>query len=163
MSTNQALLDAVSMGDWERYCQLCCDDITCFEPEAKGHLVSGLPFHRCVLNSPPISCRLWISRLMLPKVLLRARQRPRCAVFFNDGKYPIARHGINCTCNVHPTGTGMRSCLFFSFSLKCVQRVSPANGFPETTAFNETRLWKRSIENGISRWKNVHFHRSPVK
>lgn len=39
------LLDAVVAGDWETYRELVADDITCFEPEARGQLVAGLPFH----------------------------------------------------------------------------------------------------------------------
>ena len=45
LDLNRRLLTAVASGDWKTYCQLVAEDITCFEPEARGHLVEGLPFH----------------------------------------------------------------------------------------------------------------------
>lgn len=40
------LLSTIAARDWESYAQLCDPSITCFEPEARGHLVAGLEFHR---------------------------------------------------------------------------------------------------------------------
>jgi len=45
LQLNQRLLQAIAAGDWKAYRDLVADDITCFEPEARGHLVEGLPFH----------------------------------------------------------------------------------------------------------------------
>jgi hypothetical protein len=45
LKANQQLLDAIASGDWDSYRSLVADDITCFEPEACGHLVQGLAFH----------------------------------------------------------------------------------------------------------------------
>lgn len=45
LALNQQLLDAIAAGDWNAYRNLVAADITCFEPEASGHLVHGLPFH----------------------------------------------------------------------------------------------------------------------
>jgi calcium/calmodulin-dependent protein kinase (CaM kinase) II len=42
----QSLLLAIAKADWSAYAELCDPDITCFEPEAKGQLVSGLDFHK---------------------------------------------------------------------------------------------------------------------
>jgi ketosteroid isomerase-like protein len=42
---NQQLLVAIAAGDWDAYRSLVASDITCFEPEARGHLVEGLAFH----------------------------------------------------------------------------------------------------------------------
>lgn len=42
---NQELLDAITRADWDRYQQLCDPGLTCFEPEALGHLVAGMDFH----------------------------------------------------------------------------------------------------------------------
>ncbi len=42
----QRLLASIADADWDEYARLCADDITCFEPEARGHLVSGMPFHK---------------------------------------------------------------------------------------------------------------------
>ncbi len=46
LALNQKLLDAIASGDWKTYAQLCDESITCFEPEARGHLVEGMAFHR---------------------------------------------------------------------------------------------------------------------
>ena len=45
ITLNQRLLDAIAAGDWDAYRSVVAPDITCFEPEARGHLVEGLPFH----------------------------------------------------------------------------------------------------------------------
>ena len=39
------ILTSIQSGDIEAYRSLVADDVTCFEPEACGHLVKGLPFH----------------------------------------------------------------------------------------------------------------------
>jgi ketosteroid isomerase-like protein len=46
LALTRRLLDAVAAADWKTYRELVTDDITCFEPEAKGQLVEGLPFHK---------------------------------------------------------------------------------------------------------------------
>lgn len=46
LALNQKLLNAIFAADWKTYEQLCDPSITCFEPEAKGHLVAGMAFHR---------------------------------------------------------------------------------------------------------------------
>lgn len=47
------LLVAVFRGDWATYTKLCAEDITAFEPEAKGHLVQGLAFHQNYFPEKP--------------------------------------------------------------------------------------------------------------
>src|SRR5438876_12389765 len=46
LQLNQRLLDAINKGDWTSYQELCDPSLTAFEPEAVGHLVAGLAFHR---------------------------------------------------------------------------------------------------------------------
>ncbi len=46
LSANQRLLESIAEGDWNTYAGLCETDLTCFEPEARGELVSGLAFHK---------------------------------------------------------------------------------------------------------------------
>lgn len=42
----QELLDAIDEGDYSVYQRYCAEDLSCFEPEAVGHLVEGLRFHK---------------------------------------------------------------------------------------------------------------------
>lgn len=46
------LLQSIDSGDWPTYVELCDEQITCFEPEADGHLVAGLPFHKFYFDLP---------------------------------------------------------------------------------------------------------------
>ncbi|HMP17734.1 MAG TPA: DUF4440 domain-containing protein [Gemmatales bacterium] len=45
LQLTQKLLDAIASKDWGTYHQLTDESISCFEPEACGNLVHGLPFH----------------------------------------------------------------------------------------------------------------------
>ena len=40
------LLKAIDRQDWAAYAELCDPTLTCFEPEAGGHVVEGVDFHR---------------------------------------------------------------------------------------------------------------------
>ena len=46
LSLTHQLLDCIARADWDAYQLLCDPTITCFEPEARNHLVEGLDFHR---------------------------------------------------------------------------------------------------------------------
>ncbi|MGY8823665.1 MAG: DUF4440 domain-containing protein [Candidatus Latescibacterota bacterium] len=46
LQLNQRLLDAIASADWAVYEELCDTFLTAFEPEARGHRVEGLDFHR---------------------------------------------------------------------------------------------------------------------
>lgn len=46
LALTRRLLQAISARDWGTYAELCAEDLTCFEPESRGALVEGLPFHR---------------------------------------------------------------------------------------------------------------------
>jgi calcium/calmodulin-dependent protein kinase (CaM kinase) II len=50
LALNQQLLDSIMAADWATYSSLCDSSITCFEAEAQGHLVQGLPFHQFYFN-----------------------------------------------------------------------------------------------------------------
>lgn len=40
------LVDSIVQSDWETYKKLCAEDLTAYEPEANGHLVKGMNFHK---------------------------------------------------------------------------------------------------------------------
>ena len=40
------LVDSIVQSDWESYTKLCAEDLTAYEPEANGHLVKGMSFHK---------------------------------------------------------------------------------------------------------------------
>jgi calcium/calmodulin-dependent protein kinase (CaM kinase) II len=46
LTVNQRLLDSIAAGDWKAYEELCDPSLSAFEPEARGHLVEGMDFHR---------------------------------------------------------------------------------------------------------------------
>ena len=46
LQLTQKLLDSISGKDWATYQQLTDSTLTCFEPEACGNLVQGMPFHQ---------------------------------------------------------------------------------------------------------------------
>ncbi len=42
----ERLLHSIASHDWQTYAELCDPSLTAFEPEACGHLVEGMDFHR---------------------------------------------------------------------------------------------------------------------
>ncbi|MFO1092843.1 MAG: DUF4440 domain-containing protein [Planctomycetaceae bacterium] len=53
LDASRQLLKSIDAGDWKAYAALCDTSLTCFEPEAEGHLVEGLPFHKFYFDLPP--------------------------------------------------------------------------------------------------------------
>lgn len=50
LELSRQLIDSIMTADWKTYAKLCADDISCFEPEAVGHLVEGMEFHHYYFN-----------------------------------------------------------------------------------------------------------------
>jgi len=46
LELNEQLLRAIAAADWDTYDELCDPTLSAFEPEARGHLVEGMDFHR---------------------------------------------------------------------------------------------------------------------
>ena len=55
LNLSQSLLDSIVEGNWQAYAELCDESLTCFEPEARGHVVEGLAFHQFYFDGPPSS------------------------------------------------------------------------------------------------------------
>lgn len=53
LAATKKLLTAIFRGDWATYTEICADDITAIEPEGRGHLIQGLPFHRTYFPDSP--------------------------------------------------------------------------------------------------------------
>jgi calcium/calmodulin-dependent protein kinase (CaM kinase) II len=53
LDKTKLLLRSIAEADWTTYESLCDPSITCFEPEAHGQLVEGLPFHRFYFQLGP--------------------------------------------------------------------------------------------------------------
>jgi calcium/calmodulin-dependent protein kinase (CaM kinase) II len=70
LSLNQQLLESIAKGDWETYQRLCDPTLTAFEPEARGHLVEGMEFHRFYFElKPPNATKTTVNTTMVsPKV-----------------------------------------------------------------------------------------------
>ena len=69
---NQKLLNAIGAADWETYTQLCDASISCFEPEALGHLVEGMEFHKIYFTQSPKSGAVIQFTMANPHVRLTA-------------------------------------------------------------------------------------------
>ncbi len=52
IAVNQRLLESIVNQDWATYAELCHPSLTCFEPESRGQVVSGLPFHQYYFELP---------------------------------------------------------------------------------------------------------------
>jgi len=68
LSLTHALLQAIAAGDWPTYATLCAEDMTCFEPEAKGHLVKGLAFHKFYFDNGNALGKTHASTISQPSV-----------------------------------------------------------------------------------------------
>lgn len=46
LALNQRLLECILAADWPTYEELCDPSLSAFEPEGRGQLIVGMPFHR---------------------------------------------------------------------------------------------------------------------
>ncbi len=133
LSLNQRLLDAIMQGDWGTYAELCDETITCFEPEARGHLVEGLPFHHFyfALNDNGDEAE--------GNELLRGPEtEPPMIQVTMASPHVRLMNDAAVICYV-----------------RLVQMLDDT-GSPVTKTTEETRIWQ--LIDG--QWKHVHFHRS---
>ena len=55
LALNQRLLESIFAADWQTYEELCDPSLTAFEPEGRGQLIAGMPFHRFYFDLGPAS------------------------------------------------------------------------------------------------------------
>ncbi|WP_417389983.1 DUF4440 domain-containing protein [Gimesia sp.] len=53
LKLSKQLLHSIDHKDWNTYTSLCDEELTAFEPEARGHLVAGMDFHRFYFDMNP--------------------------------------------------------------------------------------------------------------
>lgn len=70
LELSHQLLAAVTAGDWQAYHRLVAEDLTCFEPEARGQLVEGLPFHEFYFTLPAGAAKPVTNTMASPRVKL---------------------------------------------------------------------------------------------
>jgi len=118
LALNQKLLDSIVSADWKTYESLCDSSITCFEAEARGQLVAGMPFHK---------------------------------YYFDLGGPPAKKLVTMASPHVRMLGSDAAVVSY----VRLTQSLD-ASGAPQTSKFEETRIWQRIG----GAWKHVHFHRS---
>lgn len=67
LTLSQQLLSVIDAGNWAAYAGLCDPGLSCFEPEAQGQLVEGMPFHKFYFDMPGTG-RAKQSTICSPKV-----------------------------------------------------------------------------------------------
>lgn len=115
INLTQQLLDAIAHGDWETYENLCDANLTAFEPEAHGHLVNGLGFHKFYFENQPKRKRDG------------GEEKPE----------PLANTTISAP-HVRMIGD---SVAIISY-VRLIQKMHPHRG-ATTKKFEETRVWER--------------------
>jgi calcium/calmodulin-dependent protein kinase (CaM kinase) II len=118
LDLTQQLLDSIAEADWATYERLCDPTLSAFEPEARGHLIDGMEFHR---------------------------------FYFDLGGEASARKATISSPHVRLLGDDAAVVSY----IRLVQYLA-ADGEPQTSRFEETRVWER--QDGV--WRHVHFHRS---
>lgn len=111
----QRLLDSIAEGDWATYEELCDPTLTCFEPEAQGQIVEGLPFHRFYFD-------------------LAGGDKPAAG---GDAPKMPPRNTTLARPHVRIMGDAAVVCY-----VRLNQRVDAA-GQPTVAAVEETRVWQR--------------------
>jgi len=134
LSLNQQLLESIAAGDWDTYHRLCDPSLTAFEPEALGHLVEGMNFHRFYFDRKPSG----------------PGERGTGVSPVRMGETPMPRN----TTMVAPKVRLLGDVAIITY-VRLVQRLDEQQR-PVTIAYEETRVWHKQS----SGWRHVHFHRS---
>ena len=89
------LLRSIQEGDWKTYEELCDPKLTAFEPEACGHLVEGMPFHRFYFelrrNERPVNTTIVAPHVRLLGESAAMVNYVRLVQSVDDGGKPVTR------------------------------------------------------------------------
>lgn len=142
IQANQALLDAIARNDWATYEKYVDATLTCFEPEAAGHLVEGTDFHR-----------YYFQHSAKKQNAILATPQPRGMVCLSRQHELVSQ---NTMTRPHVRLMGQHAAIVCYVRL--VQSVE--DGVVTVQKYEETRVWQNQNMDG---WKNVHMHRSLIK
>eukprot|EP00439_Symbiodinium_sp_Y106_P083177 s323_g23.t1 len=136
LSLNALLMQAVGEGNYGFY-ELACDKkLSCFEPEAKGHLVTGLNFHKYYFD--------------LKEQMTKGKKRK--ASDSVDEEETASKLTTQSTMS-SPSITWLCQ---RQAAIVCFKRLVQSG--TNTVATEETRVWEFSSD--LKQWKMMHFHRS---
>jgi calcium/calmodulin-dependent protein kinase (CaM kinase) II len=157
IESNQKLLDSIARCDYETYKELCADDITAFEPESNGMMITGLSFHKYYFDLYGGDSNGHASRA--------ATSATTQANDNDSNKSTASTTKVNiCMSNPHvrwlgggccSDGCGDGSAAVISY-VRMDQKIEDATSGPVTKISSETRVW----ENRDGRLVHVHFHKS---
>lgn len=157
IESNQKLLDSIAQCDYETYKELCADDITAFEPESNGMMITGLSFHKYYFD-------LYGSDSNSPDAI-RAATSDTTQANGDKNKSTASATKVNiCMSNPHvrwlgggccSDGCGDGSAAVISY-VRMDQKIEDATSGPVTKISSETRVW----ENRDGKLVHVHFHKS---
>jgi len=82
LSLNKRLLDAISSSDYEGYASLVDEKITAFEPEAVGHLVEGLDFHKFYFDAFKTSKRVIQQTMIAPQIRILGSSKDAAVISY---------------------------------------------------------------------------------
>lgn len=153
LQATHELLAAVGTLDFEAYEQLSDATLTCFEPDTKGHLVEGIPFHKVRWLAAPVPARA-CRRPQLHTRLCTLPNAPRASQYVIDfakkaHKESAAPPSQNTIVSPHVRMLGENAAV--------VAYVRVTQSGEKLSTCQETRVWQRGADRV---WKNVHIHRS---
>lgn len=148
------LLEAIDTGNWEEYQQLCDEGMSCFEPEAKGHLVQGMEFHRFFFDfqkkKPPLAP-------VAGKKSFLSLGASSSSSDSATSSLEIPAQSIVSSPVVKFLGDNVAIVSYVRLVQKIEASPDRSSFFPVTRSYSETRIWNLK-DNG--NWRVVHFHRS---
>ena len=155
ISANQTLLNAISRCDYHTYNELCADDLTAFEPESNGMLISGKSFHKFYFDfygGGDNSDGGQDADVATTADNKAAQSTTKINITMSN---PHVRW-LGGGCCSDGCGDGSAAVISYVRMDQSVDSSSDDKGGPVTRLSSETRVW----ENRDGRLVHVHFHKS---